>query len=235
MYLAGLAAGHSAAAAAAANGRKSDGLDGDEDEGRSRSPSRALRKERHDGGEREAADRRAPIGSDATPRQRQPPPAPVSRFLRDAEATLTPSSSDGSLVFEEAVTARASPIVTPSLSPSSSPPSRELSTGGGSDEDRGGVEETTPASVSDLVAVYDAMERSFAARAFDATAVAEVKRWFHFEEPPGVGVWPIPYTKMDLPRDCTRLVVFMLEDAPAVAAAAARASREVGSTPCVAR
>jgi hypothetical protein len=30
-----------------------------------------------------------------------------------------------------------------------------------------------------------------------------------------VGVWPLPYTQMGLPKDCTRLVVLMLDDAPA--------------------
>uniref|UniRef100_A0A7S0X2G1 Uncharacterized protein n=1 Tax=Mantoniella antarctica TaxID=81844 RepID=A0A7S0X2G1_9CHLO len=60
-------------------------------------------------------------------------------------------------------------------------------------------------------------------------AVEDIRRWFHFEEPPGVGVWPVPYTQQGLQKDCTRLVVFMLDEAPAVAAAAARVSREVMS------
>ena len=37
----------------------------------------------------------------------------------------------------------------------------------------------------------------------------------------------MPYTQMTLPKDCTRLIVLMLDDAPAVAAAAARVAREV--------
>ena len=55
----------------------------------------------------------------------------------------------------------------------------------------------------------------------------DASRWFHFEPHPGVGVWPVPYTKLNLPNDCTRLVVLMLEDAPAVAAAGAACAREV--------
>ena len=63
--------------------------------------------------------------------------------------------------------------------------------------------------------------------AFDPVAVADAARWFHFEPPPGVGVWPVEYTKLGLPAGCTRLVVLMLEDAPAVAAAGAACAREV--------
>ena len=77
------------------------------------------------------------------------------------------------------------------------------------------------ASTMDLVAKYDTIQREFTERrgAFDVDAVKDASRWFHFEPHPGVGVWPVPYTKLNLPNDCTRLVVLMLEDAPAVAAA----------------
>ena len=81
----------------------------------------------------------------------------------------------------------------------------------------------------DLVATYDRIQREFteANGAFDPVAVADAARWFHFEPPPGVGVWPVEYVKLGLPRGCTRLVVLMLEDAPAVAAAGAACAREV--------
>ena len=45
--------------------------------------------------------------------------------------------------------------------------------------------------------------------------------------PPGVGVWPLPYTQLGLPKDCARLVVLSLVDAPAVAAAGAACAREM--------
>ena len=85
------------------------------------------------------------------------------------------------------------------------------------------------ASAVDLVATYDRIQREFteANGAFDPAAVADAARWFHFEPPPGVGVWPVEYTKLGLPAGCTRLVVLMLEDAPAVAAAGAACAREV--------
>jgi len=84
-------------------------------------------------------------------------------------------------------------------------------------------------SAVDLVATYDRIQREFteANGAFDPVAVADAARWFHFEPPPGVGVWPMEYVKLGLPRGCTRLVVLMLEDAPAVAAAGAACAREV--------
>ena len=43
-----------------------------------------------------------------------------------------------------------------------------------------------------LVARYDAMQTDFEreTRGFAMAEVDETKRWFHFEDPPGVGVWP---------------------------------------------
>ena len=64
-------------------------------------------------------------------------------------------------------------------------------------------------------------------RGFAMAEVDETKRWFHFEDPPGVGVWPLPYTQLGLPKDCTRLVVLSLVDAPAAAAAGAACAREM--------
>jgi hypothetical protein len=80
-----------------------------------------------------------------------------------------------------------------------------------------------------LVARYDAMQTDFEreTRGFAMAEVDETKRWFHFEDPPGVGVWPLPYTQLGLPKDCTRLVVLSLVDAPAVAAAGAACAREM--------
>ena len=67
-------------------------------------------------------------------------------------------------------------------------------------------------------------------RGFAMAEVDDAKRWFHFENPPGVfseRVWPLPYTQLGLPKDCTRLVVLSLVDAPAVAAAGAACAREM--------
>jgi len=67
-------------------------------------------------------------------------------------------------------------------------------------------------------------------RGFAMAEVEDAKRWFHFENPPGVfseRVWPLPYTQLGLPKDCTRLVVLSLVDAPAVAAAGAACAREM--------
>lgn len=91
------------------------------------------------------------------------------------------------------------------------------------------LDDDVSASTMDLVAKYDTIQREFTERrgAFDVDAVKDASRWFHFEPHPGVGVWPVPYTKLNLPNDCTRLVVLMLEDAPAVAAAGAACAREV--------
>ena len=91
------------------------------------------------------------------------------------------------------------------------------------------LDDDVKASTMDLVAKYDTIQREFTERrgAFDVDAVKDASRWFHFEPHPGVGVWPVPYTKLNLPNECTRLVVLMLEDAPAVAAAGAACAREV--------
>ena len=80
-----------------------------------------------------------------------------------------------------------------------------------------------------LVERYDAMQTDFflETRGFAMAQVEETRRWFHFEEPPGVGVWPLPYTQLGLPKDCARLVVLSLVDAPAVAAAGAACAREM--------
>ena len=42
-----------------------------------------------------------------------------------------------------------------------------------------------------------------------------------------MGVWPVPYKNLDIPSKATRLLVLMLEEGPAVAAAASRIAREV--------
>ena len=63
--------------------------------------------------------------------------------------------------------------------------------------------------------------------AFDLDAVARSERWFHFEAPPGVGVWPVPYTSRGCPKDAARAIVVTLDDAPAAAAAGAACAREV--------
>jgi hypothetical protein len=80
-----------------------------------------------------------------------------------------------------------------------------------------------------LIETYDAMQTDFElqTRGFAMRSVDETKRWFHFEDPPGVGVWPLPYTQLGLPKDCARLVVLSLVDAPAVAAAGAACAREM--------
>jgi hypothetical protein len=99
---------------------------------------------------------------------------------------------------------------------------------------RNGDEALTPSvslSESDkkLIETYDAMQTDFElqTRGFAMRTVDETKRWFHFEDPPGVGVWPLPYTQLGLPKDCARLVVLSLVDAPAVAAAGAACAREM--------
>ena len=79
------------------------------------------------------------------------------------------------------------------------------------------------------VAVYDDMRAAFDASGFDAIAATTSRRWFRFDPPPAVGVWPPPYVSLHLPKDCARLVAFTLEESPAVAAAAAAAAREVFS------
>lgn len=82
-------------------------------------------------------------------------------------------------------------------------------------------------SSSSLTAAYDKIQGDFERdRTFDSAAVAESRRHFHFEEG-GAGVWPTPYQSRGLPRDCARLLLLTLEDAPAVAAAGAACAREV--------
>ena len=66
-----------------------------------------------------------------------------------------------------------------------------------------------------------------AVAAFDLDAVARSERWFHFEAPPGIGVWPVPYTSRGCPKDAARAIVVTLDDAPAVAAAGAACAGEV--------
>lgn len=80
-----------------------------------------------------------------------------------------------------------------------------------------------------LLTQYDAMQSKFEleVKGFDLSEVHKTKHYFHFEEPPGVGVWPLPYTQIGLPKECARLVVLSLLDAPAVAAAGAACAREI--------
>ena len=99
------------------------------------------------------------------------------------------------------------------------------------DGDGDGTSSRVSLSESDkkLIETYDAMQTDFElqTRGFAMRLVDETKRWFHFEDPPGVGVWPLPYTQLGLPKDCARLVVLSLVDAPAVAAAGAACAREM--------
>ena len=99
----------------------------------------------------------------------------------------------------------------------------------------GGVDTTETAASGDtendkaMLRAYDAMQRTFELerKGFDLTEVTKTKHYFHFETHPGVGVWPLPYNQCGLPKECARLVVLSLLDAPAVAAAGAACAREV--------
>ena len=99
----------------------------------------------------------------------------------------------------------------------------------------GGVDTTETAASGDtendkaMLRAYDAMQRTFELerKGFDLTEVTKTKHYFHFETHPGVGVWPLPYNQCGLPKECARLVVLSLLDAPAVAAASAACAREV--------
>ena len=106
------------------------------------------------------------------------------------------------------------------------PGSASADPGGGA---RAGVSSEVSDADKELVERYDAMQTDFflETRGFAMDKVDETRRWFHFEEPPGVGVWPLPYAQLGLPRDCARLVVLSLVDAPAVAAAGAACAREM--------
>ena len=73
---------------------------------------------------------------------------------------------------------------------------------------------------------YEALELAFATDGLDRGARA-ARKYFHFARHPEVGTWPKTYAEMGMPSDCARLVILTMEDAPAICAAAQRATREV--------
>ena len=73
---------------------------------------------------------------------------------------------------------------------------------------------------------YEALELAFATDGLDRGAQT-ARKYFHFARHPEVGTWPKTYAEMGMPSDCARLVILTMEDAPAICAAAQRATREV--------
>jgi hypothetical protein len=80
---------------------------------------------------------------------------------------------------------------------------------------------------SNAIAVYESIELAFAAQGLDRRAISP-RHFFHFATYPEVGVWPQKYVDVDgFARDCARLVILSLEDAPAIAAAVQQSTREL--------
>ena len=83
---------------------------------------------------------------------------------------------------------------------------------------------------SNAIAVYESLELAFAAQGLDKRALSP-RQFFHFATYPEVGVWPQKYAAVDgYARDCARLVILSLEDAPAIAAAVQQSTRELVTT-----
>jgi hypothetical protein len=109
---------------------------------------------------------------------------------------------------------------------------------GGGDEDCDGARATTLDAAattmmidvkhtSNAIAVYESLELAFAAQGLDKRALSP-RQFFHFSTYPEVGVWPQKYAAVDgYARDCARLVILSLEDAPAIAAAVQQSTREL--------
>ena len=109
---------------------------------------------------------------------------------------------------------------------------------GGGDEDCDGARVTTLDAAattmmidvkhtSNAIAVYESLELAFAAQGLDKRALSP-RQFFHFSTYPEVGVWPQKYAAVDgYARDCARLVILSLEDAPAIAAAVQQSTREL--------
>jgi len=80
---------------------------------------------------------------------------------------------------------------------------------------------------SNAIAVYESLELAFAAQGLDKRALSP-RQFFYFATYPEVGVWPQKYAAVDgFARDCARLVILSLEDAPAIAAAVQQSTREL--------
>ena len=109
---------------------------------------------------------------------------------------------------------------------------------GGGDEDGDGARATTLDATattmmidvkhtSNAIAVYESLELAFAAQGLDKRALSP-RQFFHFSTYPEVGVWPQKYAAVDgYARDCARLVIWSLEEAPALAAAVQQSTREL--------
>lgn len=79
----------------------------------------------------------------------------------------------------------------------------------------------------DCVKVYESLELAFAMRGLDARAISP-RKFFDFATFPEAGVWPRKYSAVSgVERDCARLVILSLEDAPAIAAAVQQSTREL--------
>ena len=225
-YLAGIDAG--AAHAAPSTRNDDDDDDDDDDDGGKVAPdapdARSSRRPVAD------ADAAVPSRSPArdprpgTPPTATPPPTTPPRDLAppsDPSATPSPASSPPPFGAAYASTPPASTL------PTSRPARRDL------DRDIIPTSCATPsrtsksATATTTTTTTSASASLDAVAAFDLDAVAESKRWFHFEAPPGVGVWPVPYTSRGCPKDAARAIVVTLDDAPAAAAAGAACAREV--------
>ena len=151
------------------------------------------------------------------------PPTALPRDLASPSATPPPASSPPPFGATYASTPPASTV------PTSRPARRDL------DRDIIPSSRATPSRVSTsataatttTTTTTSASSALDAVAAFDLDAVARSERWFHFEAPPGIGVWPVPYTSRGCPKDAARAIVVTLDDAPAVAAAGAACAGEV--------
>lgn len=79
---------------------------------------------------------------------------------------------------------------------------------------------------ADVRAVYESLELAFAQSGLDPSALTP-RKFFSFGRFPEAGVWPMRHAECGLPKDCARLVILTMDDAPAIAAAVQGTTREL--------
>ena len=88
------------------------------------------------------------------------------------------------------------------------------------------VERIDVRDTADARAVYESLELAFAQSGLDPSALTP-RKFFSFGRFPEAGVWPLRHADCGLPKDCARLVILTMDDAPAIAAAVQGATREL--------
>ena len=81
-------------------------------------------------------------------------------------------------------------------------------------------------NTADARAVYESLELAFAQSGLDPSSLTP-RKFFSFGRFPEAGVWPRRYADCEMPKDCARLVILTMDEAPAIVAAVQGATREL--------